>query len=107
MELVVKNQSTKEGYVDDAGSIPESGRSSGEGHGNPLQYSFLENPMDREAWWARVHRVTKSQTCLKQLSVHLCACTHTHTHTHTVNKTCSRSGKKKKANYQSTVGLTW
>ena len=46
------------------GSIPESGRSPGEGNGNPLQYSGLENLMDRGAWWATVHRVTKSQTQL-------------------------------------------
>ena len=42
------------------GSIPELGRSPGGGHGNPLQYSFLENPMDRGAWRAIVHRVTES-----------------------------------------------
>ena len=48
----------------DAGSIPGSGRSTGEGNGYPLQYSCLENPMDREAWWATVHRVTKSQIWL-------------------------------------------
>ena len=46
------------------GSIPGSGRSPGGGHGNPLQYSCLENPMDRGAWWATVHGVTKSQTRL-------------------------------------------
>ena len=46
----------------DAGSIPESGRSLVEGHGNPLQYSCLENSMDRGAWRATVHGVTKSQT---------------------------------------------
>ena len=44
------------------GSIPESGRSPGEGNGNPLQYSCLEYPMDRGAWWAAVNAVTKSQT---------------------------------------------
>ena len=44
----------------DLGSIPGSGRSPGEGNGNPLQYSCLENPMDREAWQATVHGVTKS-----------------------------------------------
>jgi len=44
------------------GSIPGSGRSPGGGHGNPLQYSCLENAMDREAWQATVHRVAKSQT---------------------------------------------
>ena len=46
----------------DLGSIPRSGRSSGEGNGNPLQYSCLENPKDRGAWWATVHRVAKSRT---------------------------------------------
>ena len=45
-----------------SGSIPGSGRSPGGGHGNPLQYSCLENPMDRGAWQAVVHRVAKSQT---------------------------------------------
>ena len=44
--------------VGDLGSIPGLGRSPGEGTGNPLQYSCLENPMDREAWWATVHGVT-------------------------------------------------
>ena len=44
----------------DLGSIPGWGRSSGEGNGNPLQYSCLENSMDGGAWWARVHRVTES-----------------------------------------------
>ena len=47
------------GITGDAGSIPGSGRS---GHGNPLQYSFLENPMDRGAWWATVHGVAESDT---------------------------------------------
>ena len=46
----------------DPGLIPGSGRSSGEGNGNPLQYSCLENPMNREAWWATVHGVAKSRT---------------------------------------------
>ena len=50
------------GDAEDAGSIPGSGRSPGGGHGNLFQYSCLENPMDRGAWWATVHRVTKSQT---------------------------------------------
>ena len=49
-------------------SIPESGRSPGGRHGNPLQYSCLENSMDRGAWWATVHRIRKSQTGLKWLS---------------------------------------
>ena len=46
----------------DAGLIPGSGRSPGEGTGNPLQYSCLENPMDRGAWWAVVHRVAELDT---------------------------------------------
>ena len=63
----------------DPGLIPGSGRSPGEGNGNLLQYSFLENPMNRGAWWATVHGVTKSQTCLSDYAH---TCTHTHTHTH-------------------------
>ena len=50
--------------------IPRLGRYPGEGDGNPLQYSCLENPMDREAWQATVRRVAKSWTQLKQVSVH-------------------------------------
>ena len=52
------------------GSIPGSGQSPGEGNGHPLQYSCLENPMDRGAWRATVHRVAKSWTQMKQLSMH-------------------------------------
>ena len=63
----------------DLGSIPGSGRSPGEGNGNPLQYSCLENPMDGGAWWATVHGVAKSRT---RLSDH----TFTHTHLHTSTK---------------------
>ena len=48
----------------DMGSIPEWGRSPGGGYGNPLQYSGLENPMDRGAWWATVHKTAKSWTRL-------------------------------------------
>ena len=54
----------------DAGSIPGSWRAPGRQHGNPLQYSCLENPLDRGAWRATVHMVAKSQTWLKQLSTH-------------------------------------
>ena len=49
----------------DPGSIPQLGRSPGEGNSNPLQYSCLENPMDRGAWWATVYGVAQSQTRLK------------------------------------------
>ena len=65
--LVVKNPLANAGDIKDAGVIPGSGRSPGEGHGNPLKYSCLENPMDRRAWWATVHRVAKSQTQQKSL----------------------------------------
>ena len=58
--LVVKKLSTNAGDVRDVGSIPGSRRSPGGGHGNPLQYSCLENPMDRRACQSTVHRVTKS-----------------------------------------------
>ena len=61
---VIKNQPVNTGNVSDAGSIPWSGRSPGEGNGNPLQYSFLKNSMDRGACWATVHGVTKSGTRL-------------------------------------------
>jgi len=50
--------------VGDLGSIPGLGRYPGEGNGNPLKYSCLENPMDRGAWWATVHRVIKGWTSL-------------------------------------------
>ena len=53
------------GDIRDVGSIPELGRSPGGGHDNPLQYSCLENPMDRGVWQATVHRVAKSQTRLR------------------------------------------
>ena len=59
--LVVKNIPANSGDVRDVDLIPGSGRSSGGGNGNPLQLVCLENLMDREAWWAIVHRVTKSQ----------------------------------------------
>ena len=62
---MVKHLPANAGDVRDAGLIPGSGRSPGEGHGNPLQYSCLEDPMDRGAWQAIVHGVTKSWTQLK------------------------------------------
>ena len=52
LALVVKNLPASAGDIREAGSIPGSGRSPGGGHGNPLQYSCLENPMDRGTWWA-------------------------------------------------------
>ena len=66
---MVKNPPANAGDIRDAGSIPRSGGSTGGGNGNPLQYACLENPMDRGAWWATVHRVVKNQTRLKQLSM--------------------------------------
>ena len=68
--LVVKNLLANAGNVRDMGLIPGSGRSPGGGQGNLLQYSCLENPMDRGTWWAMVHKVAKSRTQLKQLSVY-------------------------------------
>ena len=65
MVLVVKKLPAHAGDAGDVGSIPGLGKSPGGGHGNPLQYSCLENPMDRGAWWATVYRVAKSQTLLK------------------------------------------
>ena len=58
--LVVKNLPANAGDIRDTGLVPGLGRSPGGEHGNPLQYSCLENPMDRGAWWATVHRVAKS-----------------------------------------------
>ena len=58
----------------DLGSIPGSERSPGEGNGNPLQYSCLENPMDRGAWWATVHGVTESQTRLSSCDYYYTVC---------------------------------
>ena len=66
---VVKTPPTNVGDAREAGSIPGSGRSPGGGHGNPLQYSCLENPMDRGAWRAIVHDIAKSQTWLY---AHMC-----------------------------------
>ena len=64
---MVKNQPANAGYM---GSIPGSGKSPGGGPGNPLQYSSLENPMDRGACQTRNHRVAASQIRLKQLGTH-------------------------------------
>ena len=78
--LVVKNPPDNAGDIRDETSIPESGRSPGEGHGNPLQYSCLENIMSRGAWLAVVYWVAKSWIWLKQQQ---------HTHTHTLSLSLS------------------
>ena len=70
MALVVKNLPASAGDIGDRGSIPRSGRSPGGEHGNPHQYSCLENPMDRGDWQAMVHRVKKRQTQLRGFSTH-------------------------------------
>ena len=62
---MVKNLPANAGDARDMGLVPESGRSHGVGNGNPLQYSCLENSMDRGTWWATVHGVTKSWTQLR------------------------------------------
>ena len=69
---MIKNMPASAGDIRDAGLIPGSEDNPGEEHGNPPQYSCLENPMDRGARWATVHRVAKSPTPLKQLSTHAC-----------------------------------
>ena len=61
---MVKNLTVNAGDAGDLGSIPGSGRSPGEGHGNPLQYSCLGNPRDRGAWQATVHGVAESDTTM-------------------------------------------
>ena len=76
---MVKNPLANERKAKDTGSSPGSGRSPEEGNGNPLQYSCLENPMDRGAWWATVHGVAMSQDITEH--------THTHTHTHPLSLT--------------------
>ena len=71
---MVKNLFISAGDVRDSGSIPRSGRSPGEGNSKPLQYSCLENPMDRGGWWAAVHVVANSDVTARTRT-----CTHTHT----------------------------
>ena len=72
---MVKNPPANAGGIRDTGLMPGSGRSPGEGHGNPLQYSCLEKPMDRGAWQATVCGVA-GLDMTERLSMH--ACTHTH-----------------------------
>ena len=62
--LVVKNLPASAGHIRDMGSIPGWGRSTGEENGNPLQYSCLQNPIDRGAWWSKIRGVAKSRTQL-------------------------------------------
>ena len=69
--LTGKESACNAGAAGHAGSIPGSGRAPGGGHGNPLLYFYLEKPMNRGAWWATVHRITKSQTQLKRLGTHM------------------------------------
>ena len=67
---MIKNPLANAEDAGDTGSIPGSGRSPGEANGNPLQYSYLENPMDGGEWQATLHRVTKDQTRLKWFDTH-------------------------------------
>ena len=67
-----KESACNAGGTGDVGSIPEPGRYPGGGNGNPLQYSYLENPKDRGVWWVTVHGVTKSQTQLNMHTADMC-----------------------------------
>ena len=69
--LVVKDPPANAGDKTDVGSVPGSGRSPGGGHSNPLQYCCLDSLMDSGVWWTSVHRVSKSQTQLKRLNMHV------------------------------------
>ena len=66
--MLVNNMPANAGDIRDALSIPGSGKSPGKGHGNPLQYSCLENPMDWGAWWAAIYGVAQSQTRLSNFT---------------------------------------
>ena len=68
---MVKNLPASARGAKDMGSVPGSGRSPGEGDGNPLQYSYLENPMDRGAWWTTVHGVADESNMTEQLTLSL------------------------------------
>ena len=98
---MLKNLPAKAGDVRDVGSIPGLGRSPGEGHGNPLQCSCLEKPMDWGPWRAAAHRVAKRWTWLKRLSTctHARAHTHTHTQSHVVTYTKNKDIYKSKARF--------
>ena len=86
MALVVKNLPANAGDAGDPGSIPGSGRSPGGGHDNPLQYSCLENPVNRGAWRATVHGVSKESDTGKATKR---ARTHTHTSMQTEKLKCT------------------
>ena len=83
--LVVKKLSANAGEVREVGSTLGSGRFPRGGHGNPPQYSCLENPMDRGAWWATVHRITKRQT--QQVTEH----SHKHSSSSITTISCEQS----------------
>ena len=70
--LVIKKPPANTGDIKDSGSIPGSGISPGEGNGDSLQYSCLENQTDRGVWWDTGHRVSKNQTRLQQLNMRVC-----------------------------------
>ena len=90
------------------GLIPGSGRSPGGGHGNPLQYSCLGNPMDRGAWEVTVHGITKSQRWLKRLSTHTMK--RNKLDTHNINESQKHYPKSKKPgtkDYDCKILLIW
>ena len=95
--LVVKNLPANAGDVRDVGSIPRSGRFPGVGNGSPLQYSCLENPMDRGAWRAAVHGVTKSRTRLSDIA----QCT---SHRHVLVGSFQIEGKKRRKTLKPETG---
>ena len=84
VSVIKKNLPTNARDIRDAGSVPGVGGIPGGGHGNPLQYSCLENPMDRGAQQAIVNGATKSWTLSDKAYTHTYTHTHTHTHAHTV-----------------------
>ena len=89
--LVVKNPPANAGDLRDAGSTPGPGRFSGEGNCDPLQYSCLEDPMDRGAWWATVHGIAKSWTRLSNEHVHFSFTSSHQPCSHMLCGYCSRS----------------
>ena len=93
---MVKNLPANAGDIRDVGLISGWGRSPGGGHGNPLQCSCLENPMNRGTWRATVHRFKKSQTQLKQLSMHGCR--------HATWPNGERDGRRREAKHDAEIG---